>query len=83
MSTDISPELRQLVAQRAGFRCEYCLLPETAALHKHEPDHIVSRQHGGATEANNLALAYLCCNRFKGPNIGPFDPPDRRIGSSI
>lgn len=74
MTTGISPKLRQLVAQRAGFRCEYCLLPQAAALHKHEPDHIVPRQHGGETEASNLALACFRCNRYKGPNVGSFDP---------
>jgi HNH endonuclease len=32
-------------------------------------DHIIARQHGGATSAENLALACLHCNRHKGPNI--------------
>jgi hypothetical protein len=31
-------------------------------------------QHGGATEKENLALACIRCNRFKGPNVGSFDP---------
>ncbi len=51
MPDSISEALRELVRQRAGNRCEYCLLPEHAALHKHEPDHIIPRQHGGKTEA--------------------------------
>ncbi len=29
MPSDISGSLRRLVAERAGFRCEYCLLPES------------------------------------------------------
>ena len=44
------------------------------AAHRHEPDHIVPRQHGGQTTADNLALACMRCNRTKGPNIGSFDP---------
>jgi hypothetical protein len=32
-------------------------------------DHIIARQHGGATELENLALACIHCNRFKGPNM--------------
>jgi hypothetical protein len=36
-------------------------------------DHIVAAQHGGETEANNLALACLHCNRHKGPNIAGLD----------
>ena len=39
-----------------------------------EPDHIVPRQHGGLTEADNLALSCMRCNRRKGPNVGSFDP---------
>jgi hypothetical protein len=66
--------LRRLVAQRAGHRCEYCLFPEAVALHRHEPDHIIPLQHGGATDSDNLALACLRCNRHKGANVGSFDP---------
>lgn len=62
------------MASRAGFRCEYCLLPEAASLHKHEPDHIIPLQHGGRGEIDNLAQACLRCNRLKGPNVGSFDP---------
>jgi hypothetical protein len=74
MASDVSESLRRLVAERAGYRCEYCLLPEAFALHRHEPDHIVPRQHDGATEPSNLALACLRCNRHKGPNVGSIDP---------
>jgi len=72
-SLDIPAALRRRVAERAQYRCEYCLLPQAAALHQHEPDHILPRQHGGQTEEDNLALACLRCNRFKGPNVGSFD----------
>jgi hypothetical protein len=37
-------------------------------------DHIIARQHGGATAADNLALACLHCNRHKGPNIAGRHP---------
>jgi len=74
MAEAITPELRRLVAERAGRRCEYCLLPEGVTLHRHEPDHIIPLQHGGTTDAANLALACLRCNRYKGPNVGSFDP---------
>lgn len=74
MSSDVPASLRQLVAERAAHRCEYCLLLQAFALHRHEPDHIVPRQHGGKTHENNLALACLRCNRYKGPNVGSYDP---------
>ncbi len=74
MSSDLSAELRESVKQRANERCEYCLLPQAFSLHKHEPDHVIPRQHSGQTSAANLALACFRCNRFKGPNVGSFDP---------
>jgi hypothetical protein len=49
------------------------LLPQAVALHQHEPDHIVPRQHDGETREDNLALACMRCNRYKGPNVGSFD----------
>ncbi len=62
MSAEVSASLRQLVAERAPYRCEYCLLPQAVALHYHEPDHILPRQHGGETHESNLALACMRCN---------------------
>jgi len=70
----VSGSLRRLVIERANERCEYCLLPQSASLHKHEPNHIIPRQHGGSTSFENLALACFRCNRHKGPNLGSLDP---------
>lgn len=74
MPSDVSDSLREKVAKRAKYRCEYCLLPQSVALHKHEVDHIVPSQHGGETKEKNLALSCMRCNRYKGPNVGSFDP---------
>lgn len=57
----------------AGLRCEYCLIHEDDGAFFHEVDHIVSRQHGGETTADNLAYACMICNRYKGPNISSVD----------
>jgi hypothetical protein len=74
-TTHIPAALRRLVEERAAFRCEYCLLPTTVAfLRPHEADHIVAEKHGGATEAENLALACWRCNRHKGTDLASFDP---------
>ncbi len=73
MAETIPKELRQLVFDRAEGRCEYCLLSQIVAAHKHEPDHIIPLQHDGQTAENNLALACARCNRFKGYNVGSFD----------
>lgn len=74
MAETISPSLRQLVFERAEGRCEYCLLPQAVAAYKHEADHVIPRQHDGQTTADNLALACSRCNRYKGYNVGSFDP---------
>ena len=35
-----SAAMRQLVVERAGQRCEYCLLPAGVAFFAHEVDHV-------------------------------------------
>ena len=72
--TRISAALRREIRERARGRCEYCLLAESQAFFPHEPDHLISRNHGGETVSANLALACFNCNRFKGPNIASLDP---------
>ncbi|MBM3837038.1 MAG: HNH endonuclease [Verrucomicrobia bacterium] len=62
------------VRRRAGFRCEYCHLPERVAELPLQFDHIVAEQHGGPATLENLALACARCNRFKGPNLSGVDP---------
>lgn len=64
-----------IVRLRAGGICEYCRLPEAAAPVEFVIDHIVARQHRGATVAENLALACMECNLHKGPNLASLDPP--------
>ena len=69
----IGLELRVQVFQRSWSRCEYCLIHAADASLSHEVDHIVSRQHGGATVLANLACACWLCNRFKGTNLTSVD----------
>jgi len=67
--------LRSLVSRRAGNVCEYCRLPQAASRFVgFHVEHIIARQHGGATETGNLALACSFCNFHKGPNIAGLDP---------
>jgi HNH endonuclease len=65
--------VRQFVAQRAGYRCEYCLLSEDDSYSPHQIDHIISRKHGGSSDSGNLAYACLRCNAWKGSDIGSLD----------
>ena len=45
---------RNLVRQRAENRCEYCRLPQEYAELTHHIEHIISKQHGGSDEVDNL-----------------------------
>ena len=74
MSLYIPVELRRVVYERAGGRCEYCLIPETAVLVAHQIDHIISQKHGGLTESDNLALSCTLCNKYKGSDLASLDP---------
>jgi 5-methylcytosine-specific restriction endonuclease McrA len=66
---------REIIRQRAGYRCEYCRLPETSApFFAFHVEHVRAKQHRGGDEAENLALACPFCNRFKGPNLSAIDP---------
>jgi hypothetical protein len=65
--------IRRAVRQRAQERCDYCLIPEAELLFRHEADHILAAQHGGAPVLENLALACADCNRYKGPNLSSTD----------
>lgn len=70
----VSDALRRLVVERANQACEYCLLPSSLSFYSHEVDHVVALKHQGQTNAENLAYACWRCNRFKGSDLGSFDP---------
>lgn len=73
-ATHIPAPLRRLVLERAGGRCEYCLILDTLVLAAHEIDHIIAEKHGGQTAADNLALACALYNKRKGSDLASLDP---------
>ena len=73
MTRYVSATLRQLVAERAEWICEYCRIPQAAAIAKHHIEHIIPLKHGGQTSEENLALACPFCNEQKGSDVGSFD----------
>jgi hypothetical protein len=62
------------VVQRAGNRCEYCLVHQDDAAAGHQVDHVIAEKHGGETTLDNLALSCLFCNRRKASDIAALDP---------
>lgn len=73
MSKYIPENIRREVAERAGFVCEYCHLPQVNPAAKHHIEHIRPRKHGGETVIANLALACPMCNYYKGTDVVGFD----------
>jgi hypothetical protein len=66
----LNKEIRRLVATRADYLCEYCLISEQDTILGCAIDHIISIKHGGSSEIDNLAYCCVYCNRFKGSDIG-------------
>lgn len=73
MSEYVPAELRRLIRDRAGHRCEYCLIHQDDAFLPHEPDHIIAVKHRGETIEGNLAWTCYVCNRAKGSDLASID----------
>ena len=73
-TTYIHTTLRRTVEERAKHCCEYCLYPAAENFYPHEIDHVIAEKHGGVTSIENLAYACWQCNRYKGTDLGSFDP---------
>ena len=72
-------DLQRVVRERSQHRCEYCRFPETFAEAPFQVDHVIARQHGGASSLENLVLACCFCNRYKGPNLSGVDSISGRV----
>ena len=70
MTSYIPAEIRRVVIQRAGSKCEYCLIHEGDTYCGCQIDHVIAEKHGGETSEANLAFTCAFCNRFKGSDIG-------------
>lgn len=81
MSRLFPEKLRNLVAERAKFRCEYCRLHEDDSAMPFHLDHIVSLKHRGETKESNLAYSCPDCNFYKGSDLGTYltSPPETLI----
>ncbi len=73
MSNPLPDDVRQLVAERAGFCCEYCLIPDSQSFIPHQIDHIIARKHRGQSTLDNLAYSCALCNKRKGSDIASWD----------
>lgn len=70
----IPKPLRDLVALRAGSRCEYCGLSQVGQEATFHVDHIVPVTDNGPTNEANLALACVSCSLKKGARQWATEP---------
>lgn len=74
------PRLRNEIAHRANYRCEYCLIHEEDTLYGCQVEHIISLKHGGTNDIDNLAYACAFCNYAKGTDIATvIGEPERLV----
>ncbi len=57
--------IRELVAQQAGYCCEYCLSPADYCPDPYSIEHIEPRSVGGSNNPENLAFSCQGCNSRK------------------
>ena len=77
----VSPKLRQQVAERAKYCCEYC---QSQARYSPDPfaiEHIQPIAKGGRSELENLAFACQGCNGRKYIHTQALDPVSQAIVS--
>ena len=72
MSRYIPDVLRNLIFERANYRCEYCKAYAQTSFFTFHIEHIISLKHGGESIPENLALACPICNLNKGSDLGTF-----------
>lgn len=79
MSQSVIPEeLRDFVARRADYRCEYCQTPMWLTGMPHEIDHIIPRAKNGPSTADNLCLACSSFNGYKHARTHGLDPETKQ-----
>ena len=69
-----SPQQRQFVFERAGYRCEYCTSPISHAIQPFHVEHIVPLSKNGTSDPSNLACSCGGCNGHKYDKIHAIDP---------
>jgi len=74
-------QTRRLVADRANFRCEYCLSPAGLAPSPFSAEHILPRSLGGKNAEDNLAFSCQGCNGHKYARTKATDPVTGKIVS--
>ena len=78
--TYVTAQERQLIAERARGRCEYCRSPVDFATQSFSVEHVIPVSRGGETTLDNLALACPGCNGHKYTKV---EAPDSVEGTLV
>jgi 5-methylcytosine-specific restriction endonuclease McrA len=70
----ISVQQKELIAERARYRCEYCFSQVAYCPDPFSVDHITPRSMSGTNNLDNLAFACLGCNNRKFTSTTALDP---------
>lgn len=70
----VTAKQRRTIRKLAEECCEFCRIAEGVRLTKFQIDHIIPIKHGGEDVIDNLCLACLECNSYKGANVAGLDP---------
>lgn len=71
--SSISVSLREQVAERSQYRCNYCQTQQSVVGISFTIDHIMPKSLGGPTALDNLCLACWDCNMIKGNQTDTID----------
>ena len=71
---NLPASLAAAVRERAEDRCEYCRMSQSLQAATFHLEHIMPLAKGGASTAENLALACPSCNLRKSDRISATDP---------
>ena len=71
---NLAGELARLVRERAGDRCQYCLMRQSLQGATFHIEHVIPRCKGGSSEMTNLAFACPSCNLHKTDRTAATDP---------
>ncbi|MFQ5632150.1 MAG: HNH endonuclease [bacterium] len=75
----IGRNLRNRVAERSRYRCDYCHSREDLMGDRLQIDHIIPKAEGGEDSEENLCLACSSCNRFKSAKTHARDPKSKTL----
>jgi hypothetical protein len=74
----VSNSIREIIAERAKYLCEYCHSPEFINTDRFTVDHLIPQSLGGSDEIENLALCCRRCNDRRYNFISGIDPETKQ-----